>query len=138
MPRNERSNSRRRSTRRENAPKPLLHIAGYVAARPEVRTNRDGDEFTSFRVGINRFYDDEEEESTRWYGVAVNKPAVQDFVLENLRKGTAVVVEGTPSTHEYQGETQHDLTGYKVGLVDWFVAGSNDYDNDRDEDDEDL
>ena len=143
MPRNERrrsnNSSRRGSSRRNsNAPKPLLHIAGYVAAKPEIRTNGDGDEFTTFRVGVPRFYDDDKEEATRWYGVAVNKTAVQDFVQDNLRKGTAVVVEGNPSTHEWQGETQHDLTGFKVGLVDWFVAGSDDYDSGRDEDDEDL
>ena len=139
MPRNENKRRRSSSRRNSNAPKPLVQIAGYVAAKPEIRTNQDGDEFTTFRVGANRFYGDEEEESTRWFGVAVNKPAVQDFVQDNLRKGTAVVVEGTTSTNEGRdGNTYHNMTGYRVGTVDWFVAGDSDWDDDRDEDDEDL
>jgi single-stranded DNA-binding protein len=108
-----------------------------VAASPEVK-EYDGDEFTTFRVGVNRFYDDEEEEATRWFGVAVNKPEVQDFVLDNLKKGTAVVVEGVAKKTERDGETYHNMTGYRVGLVDWFVVGSSDYEDDRDDDDEDL
>jgi len=131
--------SSNRSRRSDSEPKPLLQIAGYVGGKPEIRSGRDGDEFTSFRVGINRFYDDELEEATRWYSVGVNKPALQDWVQANIRKGTAVVVEGTPSKKDWQGTTQHNMSGYRVGLVDWFVAGSSDdYEDDRDEDDEDL
>lgn len=129
-----RSTGRSSSRRGSDQPKPLTQIAGYVADKPEVR-EYDGDEFTTFRVGVNRFYDDDVDESTRWYGVAVNKPAVQDFVQAELRKGTAVVVEGTVSKKEGDGVTFYNMNGYRVGLVDWFVAGSGDYDSDDEEED---
>jgi single-stranded DNA-binding protein len=114
----------------------LSQIAGYVGSAPEVRDGSDGDEFTSFSVGTNRFYDDDHEESTRWYSVAINKPALQDYVLEALKKGTAVVVEGTIRKVEKDGNTYFNMTGYRVGLVDWHVTGGSqkgeDYDPDED------
>lgn len=129
--------TRRRSTskRSETAPRALTQIAGYAADEPEIR-QYEGDEFTTFRVGTNRYYDDDNDESTRWYGVAVNKPAVQDWVQAHISKGTAVVVEGTVTKKEgKEGEVYFNMTGFRVGLVDWFIAGddgSSAYDPDED------
>jgi len=105
--------------------RPLRQIAGYVGADPEVRDGKDDEEFTTFSVGTNRFYDEDQDESTRWFGVAINKPELQDFVLDNISKGTAVVVEGVASTVEREGKVYHNMTGYRVGLVDWFVSGDS-------------
>jgi hypothetical protein len=143
MPRRSNGSSRRssrsngRSSRRDNEPRPLTQIAGYVADRPEIK-EYDGDEFTTFRVGSNRFYDDDRDDATRWYGVAINKPALQDFVQAELRKGTAVVVEGVVNKKEADGTVYYNMTGFRVGLVDWFVAGSDDRDDRDDDEDEDL
>ncbi len=129
--------TKRRSSKRtsELPQKPLLQIAGYVVDTPEVR-QYEGDEFTTFRVGINRFYGDEHgDDGTRWYGVAINKQAVQDWVQENLEKGTPVVVEGTVSKKEGdEGEIYFNMTGYRVGLVEWFVSGDDAWDGTDDED----
>jgi hypothetical protein len=119
--------------RTAQAEKPLKQIAGYAGAAPEVRENPNGEEFTTFRVGVNLYYDDERDDSTKWYGVAVNKPAVQDWVLENVKTGTPIVVEGTASKTEKDGNVYFNMTGYKVGLVDWFVSGP---DTSVDDDDE--
>jgi len=101
--------------------KKLSQIAGYAAAPPETRSGRDGDDFVTFRVGVNTGYDEESE--TKWVGVAINNPDVQDFVKGNIRKGTPVVVEGTESTNTRDGVTFNNMSGYRVGIVDWFIIG---------------
>jgi single-stranded DNA-binding protein len=99
----------------------LTQIAGYVGAAPEIRQGNGGADFTTFRVGVNEGYADDEE--TRWVGVAINDPQVQDFVNGKIRKGTPVVVEGHESTSERNGVTYNNMNGYRVGIVDWFVKG---------------
>ena len=69
MPRTARRGTKRSEDYEE---KPLSQIAGYVAGDPEVRDGSEGDEFTTFRVGSNRFYDDENPDATRWYSIAIN------------------------------------------------------------------
>ena len=54
----------------------------------------------------------------------MNDPQVQRFCLDNIRKGTPVVLEGSEYTTEYQGQTQYNLNAFRVGLVDWFVKGA--------------
>ena len=72
-------------------------------------------------MGVNRGYalDDE----TKWFGVAVNKQDLQDYVQATFRKGTPVVCEGTSSTREWEGNTYYNFTAFRVGVVDWFLIG---------------
>ena len=103
----------------------LSHIAGYVAAAPEIKQGRDRDgnpsEFTTFRIGVNVGYGEESE--TKWFGVAVNNPDLQDYVNGTLRKGTPVVCEGVARTVERNGSIFNNFNAYRIGVVDWFVRG---------------
>lgn len=129
------SNTRRRQSRRgDREYPPLEYIAGYAAGVPEVIEPEDGDEFTSFRVGVNVGYSEDDE--TRWYGVAVNNIDLQDWVQAHIRKGTPVVCEGRSYVRSYRGVDYDNFTAYKVGLVDWFVRGTKR--RTRDDTDEDL
>lgn len=130
--------TRRRSanTGADYEEKPLSQISGYVGGPPEIRQPEGGDEFTSFSVGTNRFYDEENEERTRWYGVAINKPALQDWVLETIKKGMPVTVEGTIRKVERDGNTYFNMTGYRIGMVDWHVVGADGNSQDYDPDDD--
>ena len=101
--------------------KPLKQIAGIVGRDPEVVAG-DWGEFTKFSVAVTRSYGDDGE--TRWYGVTVNKDALQEWVKRNLHKGSRVVCEGVPKSHDYQGEKQHDFAAFRVGLVDWAQLNS--------------
>jgi hypothetical protein len=104
----------------ENKPD-LQHIAGYVAAAPEVKQGNDG-EFTTFRVGVSTGYGDDGE--TRWYSVAINNTTLQQYVQENISKGTPVVVEGITRIVQRGENTYYNFNGYRVGKVDWFVIGN--------------
>ena len=102
--------------------KPLEQIAGNVGRSPEVKPGYEGNDFTSFSVAVNRSYG--EEGNTQWYSVAINKPALQAWVQDNIRKGSAVVVEGSTKETTRDGTTFHNMTGFRVGLVDWFRPGA--------------
>ena len=103
--------------------RPLTHITGYAVGKPDIRIGNKG-EFVSFSMAVTRFYDRERSDAQRWYRIAVNNPMVQQFCLDNIRKGTPVVLEGSEYTTEYQGQTQYNLNAFRVGLVDWFVKGA--------------
>jgi len=117
-----------------DTPLVLTQIAGNVGRAPEVKSGSKGD-FVSFSVAVARSYGDDPD-STRWYRVSVNDPQVQDFVLGRVRKGTPIVLEGSAYETEYQGATQHNLNAFRVGLVDWFVKGTQP--KTRQSEDEDL
>ena len=104
--------------------KPLEQIAGHVGRSPEVKPGYEGSDFTSFSVAVTRSYGDEDDNRTQWYSVAINKPALQAWVQDNIRKGSAVVVEGNTKESTRDGTTYYNMTGFKVGLVDWFRPGT--------------
>lgn len=100
----------------------LSQAAGYTARDPERKPGRDGEDFLAFSIGVNTGYGDDSE--TKWLGVAVNRPDLQDFVMANVRKGTPVVVEGFERTVERNGNTYHNFQAFRVGIVDWYVRGT--------------
>lgn len=97
----------------------LVQVAGTVGRTPEVKSGPKG-EFVTFSVAANIAYGDN---GSRWYSVAVNDPLVQEFVKKNFHKGTAVVVEGYVNPKEYNGSTYYNMSGFRVGFVEWFVKG---------------
>ena len=99
----------------------LVQIAGTVGRDPEVKNGPKGD-FTTLSVASNLGYGGERDD-TRWYSVAFNDPIVQDFVRKNIRKGNAIVVEGYVNPREYNGSTYYNMSGFRVGFVEWFVKG---------------
>ncbi len=51
----------------------------------------------------------------------MKKPAVRQFVQRELRKGTPVVVEGYVNQSTWDGQTYNNISGFRVGIVDWFT-----------------
>lgn len=101
---------------------PLVHIAGRAVRAPEIKSSSRG-EFAVFNVGVTRYYDRERDDATRWVRVLVNKPQVIEFCQRHIRKGTPVVIEGGAYESEYQGQKQYNINAFRVGLVDWFILG---------------
>lgn len=116
-----------------DTPLKLTQIVGTVGRAPEVKQGKKGD-FVSFSVAANLDYDGTPE-STRWYSVGFNDPQVQDYVLQNIRKGMAVAVEGSVWEKQSNGRTYYNVTGFRIGLVEWFVKGRS---QPRDTSEEDL
>lgn len=97
----------------------LSQIAGTVGREPEVKESSRG-AFTVLSLAVNTGYGNDED-ATRWYSVAFNDPVVQDFVRRNIRKGSAIVVEGYENEREYNGRTYFNFNAFRVGFVEWFV-----------------
>jgi single-stranded DNA-binding protein len=104
-------------------PKPIKHIAGVVGQDPEQKQGGGYDPFVSFSLAVTRSYGDDGE--TRWYSVAVNKEALQNWVMQNIQKGSRVVVEGVLSKRDYQGKDYFNASAFRVGLIDWAVVNQS-------------
>lgn len=100
----------------------VRHIAGNVGRDPEEFTAGERD-LVGFSVAVTRTYPDRENDQddgeTRWYSVSVSKPALQDWVLDNIHKGTIVIVEGFPWERESDGRTYHNINAARIGLIEW-------------------
>lgn len=116
-----------------DTPLRLTQVVGTVGRAPEVKESSKG-EFVSLSIAANLDYDSGPE-STRWYSVAFNDPQVQGYVLQNIRKGMSIAVEGSLWEKDSNGRTYYNINGFRVGLVEWFVKGRT---QERDTSEEDL
>jgi single-stranded DNA-binding protein len=113
----------------------IRHIAGNVGRAPERKPGREEATFATFSVAVTRDYDDDAK--PRWYGVSVNREALQDDVMRRIKKGSRVVCEGIPSTKQGDnGQTFYNFKAFRVGLVEYLGLGGNTADDDDDEDDD--
>ena len=106
--------------------KPVSQIAGNVGRDPEVKKGPYG-EFVVFSLATTRMLPTEmggSDGETRWYDVSVNKEWLQEWVLENVHKGSRIAVEGFPRKEEYEGRPQYRMSAFRVGAVDWAVSDS--------------
>jgi single-strand DNA-binding protein len=126
----------------------VAHLAGIVGTDPEtVQGGRSN--FVSFRLATTLRYPDrdagEEDSVTRWYSVAVNRPALQAWTLDNIRKGSRVVLEGFKSRKERDdGDYWYNFAASRIGFAEWAPsdyqtkgAGSNNAASPSDQADDD-
>jgi single-stranded DNA-binding protein len=57
----------------------------------------------------------------RWLDIAVFNDEIRAQVLDKVRKGSRIAVEGTVTEKEYNGKTQYSMVASRVGEVDWFL-----------------
>lgn len=121
-----RQSSRRSSGGRSESrgeQKPIKTVAGRVGGDPEWRQAGDAD-VIEFSVAVTQGYGDDAPpplwiQCTAWD----RKPEMQDFIENEIFKGSAVAVEGTYSTNQGgDGKTYHKINVVRVGLIDWFKA----------------
>ncbi len=83
-----------------------VFIMGTLGSDPKAFTSREGKEFTSLNLATNRYWRNKEgsmERKTDWHRVMVwGKKAL--ICQENLKKGSAVCVEGYLSTYAEENE----------------------------------
>ena len=84
-------------------------ILGFAGADPEQRQARNnGAKFAVLSVATQRSWKNAQDESvskTEWHRVAVFRPRLAQYVLQSVRKGSHVLVEGSlfSSTFERSG-----------------------------------
>src|SRR5438128_108841 len=76
-----------------------ITIVGFVGADPEQRQARNnGSKFTVLSVATQRSWKNTEDEwvsKVEWHRVAIFRPRLAEAVLNNIKKGAHVLVEGS-------------------------------------------
>jgi single-strand DNA-binding protein len=85
-------------------------IVGFVGADPEQRQARgNSTKFTVLSVATQRSWKNAEDEwvsKTEWHRVAIFRTRLAQYVLDNIRKGAHVLVEGSLISSTYEGPGQ--------------------------------
>jgi single-strand DNA-binding protein len=72
-------------------------IVGFVGADPEQRQVRaSGAKFTVLSVATRRSWKNAEDEwasKTEWHRISIFRPRLAEYVLENVKKGSHILVE---------------------------------------------
>lgn len=94
--------------------KRLSHVVGNLGKDP-VRKYVESLEkdVVELSVAVTMSYGDDGE--TRWVKVAIWNKGLQDAVLENLKKGAKVGVEGTMKIDSYEGKPQYQMAASRIG-----------------------
>jgi single-strand DNA-binding protein len=81
-------------------------IVGFVGADPEQRQAKgNGTKFTVLSVATQRSWKSSEDEwvsKTEWHRVAIFRTRLAQYVLDNLKKGSHVLVEGSLISSIYE------------------------------------
>lgn len=83
-------------------------ITGFVGKDPEIRTSATGSEFAIFSVAVNVGKD-----KTEWYDIICGDKKV-DIVRNYVRKGSRLLIEGTPSVNAYINKENKAVGSIKI------------------------
>jgi single-strand DNA-binding protein len=96
----------------------LVMVSGRLVADPELRYTPKGTAVCSFRIAVSRYYRDRDaggfKEETSFFNIVV-WDRMAEMAGERLRKGSAVIIEGTLKSRSY--ETQDGSRRYVVEIV---------------------
>ena len=99
-------------------------IVGFVGTDPEQRQAKgNGTKFTVLSVATQRSWKNAADEwvsKTEWHRVAIFRTRLAQYVLDNLKKGSHVLVEGSliSSTYELPGKGKKAAT---TKITSWSI-----------------
>jgi single-strand DNA-binding protein len=100
-------------------------IVGFVGADPDQRQARNnGSKFTVLSVATQRSWKNAEDEwvsKVEWHRIAIFRPRLAESVLNNIKKGDHVLVEGTLVSDVYEREVRKGKKNTTVKQVLWSV-----------------
>jgi single-strand DNA-binding protein len=83
-----------------------VSLIGFVGSDPEQRQARNnGGKFTVFSLATQHSWKNAEDEwvsKTEWHRIAVFRPRLAEHVLNNVKKGARVLVEGSLVSSTYE------------------------------------
>lgn len=104
-------------------------VAGYVGKDPESYTietgERAGEIIASFSLAEKIGEDDKGNDIVAWHHVATGRKKA-DVVLNHIKKGMKLVVEGRATASAYMGKEQKIVAQIKIWLTDFEFASSKD------------
>lgn len=99
-------------------------LVGFVGADPEQRQAKgNGTKFTVLSVATQRSWKNAEDEwvsKTEWHRVAIFRTRLAQYVLDNLKKGSHVLIEGclVSSIYERPGQGKKAAT---TKITSWSI-----------------
>ncbi len=102
-----------------------ITIVGFVGADPELRRSRgNGSKFTVLSVATQRSWKNTQDEwvsKTEWHRVAIFRENLAEYVVENLRKGSHVLVEGSLISSTYEAPNGKGKKAKAVKITSWSI-----------------
>jgi single-strand DNA-binding protein len=100
-------------------------IVGFVGADPEQRQARNnGSKFTVLSVATQRSWKNAEDEwvsKVEWHRVAIFRPRLAEAVLNNIKKGAHVLVEGSLVSSTYEQANGKGKKAKTAKITSWSI-----------------
>jgi single stranded DNA-binding protein len=100
-------------------------IVGFVGADPEPRQARNnGSKFTVLSVATQRSWKNTEDEwvsKVEWHRVAIFRPRLAEAVLNNIKKGAHVLVEGSLVSSTYDQPNSKGKKAKTSKITSWTI-----------------
>jgi len=100
-------------------------IIGFVGADPEQRQARNnGSKFTVLSVATQRSWKNAEDEwvsKVEWHRIAIFRPRLADSVLNTIKKGAHVLVEGELVSSTYERPNGKSKKSATTKITSWCI-----------------
>ncbi|MGA8144274.1 MAG: single-stranded DNA-binding protein [Candidatus Acidiferrales bacterium] len=104
-------------------------IVGFVGADPEQRQARNtGAKFTVLSVATRRSWKNAQDEwssKTEWHRVAIFRPRLADYVLQSIRKGSHVLVEGSLISSTFERANGKGKKAATAKITSWSIRADS-------------
>jgi single-strand DNA-binding protein len=102
-----------------------VSLVGFVGSDPEQRQARNnGAKFTVFSLATQRSWKNAEDEwvsKTEWHRIAVFRPRLADHVLNTVKKGAHVLVEGSLVSSTYEQPNGKSKKTKTAKITSWSI-----------------
>lgn len=89
-------------------------MMGRICSDPELRTTPNGTNVCSFRIAVDRRFQQKGEEKKSDFFNVVAWRGTGDFVNQYFRKGRMILVEGEMQTRQYTDKSGNQATWYEI------------------------
>ena len=100
-------------------------IVGFVGADPEQRQARNnGTKFTVLSVATQRSWKNAQDEwssKTEWHRVCIFRPRLAEYVLQSVKKGSHVLVEGSLISSTYDKANGKGKKAATAKITSWSI-----------------
>jgi len=100
-------------------------IVGFVGADPEQRQARNnGAKFTVLSVATQRSWKNAQDEwssKTEWHRICIFRPRLAEYVLQSIKKGSHVLIEGSLISSTYEKANGKGKKAATAKITSWSI-----------------
>lgn len=94
-----------------------MTVTGNAARDAQRKVFNSGKPFIEIRLAASQWNYSAQMEETRWFDVTVTNPSEQDYLMNNVGKGSKLLVIGDHYTREYEGKTYESIKQATVKIM---------------------